>query len=213
MDRRDYSPVLMNKIIMLYGMPMSGKSFAAKKLTDYFSGKNIECEIIKTVSTRYGGKKVKFTVESIDEAIEETRIEKDGSYKKQLELAKESIKKGKLPILDATYHKFYRRVWAYKLAEQTNSELVVVWMSFDNHKEIKRLLKERRNNPDYKDKVLDSWEQYTTMVKQTDKIEDYELKNRMKIKIIKYDRISNNFEFYNCRDKGFVGEIIKALKP
>lgn len=201
----------MNRIIMLYGAPMSGKSVAAKKLVAHFAEEDVECEVIKTVSTRYQGRKVKFTVESIDETIEKTRIEKDESYRAQIELAKTVLEHGKLPILDATYHKFYRRKWAYEMAKQTHSELVVLWLVFGNEAELRKSIKERSENPDYKDKVLDSWEQYMTMVKQTDKIEDFELARKMPVNIVRYNREKGTFRFY-CSKTEFVYEIVSALK-
>lgn len=196
---------------MLYGAPMSGKSVAAKKLVAHFAEEGVDCEVVKTVSTRYHGKKVKLTVESIDETIEKTRIEKDESYRAQIELAKTALEHGKLPVLDATYHKFYRREWAYEMAKQTHSELVVLWLVFGNEAELKKSIKERSENPDYKDNVLDCWDKYMTMVRQTDKIEDFELARKMPVNIVKYNREKGTIRFY-CTKTGFVDEIVSALK-
>lgn len=201
----------MNKIIMLYGAPMSGKSVAAKKLVAHFAEESVECEVVKTVSTRYHGKKVKLTVESIDETIEKTRIEKDESYRAQIELARTALEHGKLPILDATYHKFYRREWAYEMAEQTNSELVVLWLVFGNESELRKSIKERSENPDYKDNVLDCWDKYMTMISQTDKIEEFELARNMPVNIVRYNREKGIFRFY-CFKSEFVEEIVRAMK-
>ncbi|MBL7050882.1 AAA family ATPase [Candidatus Woesearchaeota archaeon] len=198
----------MRKLIMLYGFPLSGKSTVAKKLKDSFSKKNIDCEIIKSVSTRFKvDEHIKFTKKSIDETNEETRREKDDSYRKLCDLVESSDKD--IIILDATFHKQYRRNWVYDIAEKNDYELYVLWTIFNSKEVINNYLDERKKNPDFKDKVLDSIDQYECMVEQTDKLDDSEFDN---IKIIKFVREKKDISFYNCEENGFAKEISKIIK-
>lgn len=198
---------------MTQGYPLSGKSTIANVIKNSFEEKSQKYTIIKTVEMRLRGKKVKFTKASIDESIEETRKEKDMSYKLLCERAEEEIKNGNNIILDATFHKFYRRKWVYELAKKFNVNLVVLWVSFNNKSKIKGFLKERRENPDFKDKVLNSWEQYTTMVRQTDRLQDFEIKNKLMVKIIHVDRDNNELILYNCDKKdSLIKELCQIMK-
>ncbi|MBD3303617.1 hypothetical protein GF343_00575 [Candidatus Woesearchaeota archaeon] len=67
-------------LIMFVGDPCSGKSFLADKIKSFLDAEGNSAFILKTVVTRYKGKKsILFTAQHIDESIESTRIEKDKS--------------------------------------------------------------------------------------------------------------------------------------
>lgn len=152
-------------IIMLYGLPVSGKSTLAKALQDQGLG-----IIIKSVLTRDPKSTRKFTTASIDETVEKTKKEKDDSYKKLLELAELELKKGNTPILDATFHKQYRRQWVYNLCEELNQKLILIWCAWDDEQAIKEVLRKRHEDKSTKDNVLDTWEQYMMMKSQTESL-------------------------------------------
>ena len=78
-----------------------------------------------------------------------------------------------VPILDATFHKLYRREWVYALAKSEGAAVYLVWLVFNDEKAIKRSMKERREAG--KVSALHSWGQYAIMRQQTDRIEDNEL--------------------------------------
>ncbi len=89
------------KIIILSGLPGTGKSTIAKELEKIIP----ESIIIKTANLR----EIKINDNFFDENIKEVKIEKDKAYRKMIEVAKEIIKNNKIPILDATFHKKERR--------------------------------------------------------------------------------------------------------
>jgi predicted kinase len=169
-------------IIMMHGLPVSGKSFLAKKICDSFVKNKISAEIVKSVATRDPASTKKFTVASIDEIVPRTCMEKDESYKKLLEMARERLSSGIIPILDATFHKRYRREWVYSLAQKLHEDLVVVSCVFDDEEEIGRILKERAQTDD-KDAILDSSEMRRVMQEQADPLDRREWE-----KIVFFDR-------------------------
>jgi len=146
-------------IIMLHGLPGSGKSFLADKIA-----KNIPNSIIlKTVS--YRKTELKGT-DRFNETYSTARKEKDESYKLLLEETKKYLLQGKTPILDATFHKKYRREWFYELAKKMKQKIAVIDVIADEQK-IKQRMQERKGKTD-KDAYLDSWEAHKLMKEQGD---------------------------------------------
>ncbi|MFH1916755.1 MAG: AAA family ATPase [Nanoarchaeota archaeon] len=153
--------------------------------------KGIRSEIVKSVATRDPNSTKKFTTASIDERVEKTRKEKDDSYRKLLELAEEKVNEGIVPILDATFHKRYRREWVYELAKKLKEDLVVLSCVFDDEDEIERILKQRAGTGD-KDAILDSNEMRAIMKEQADLLDKDET-----AKLIVFDRrtgVTANFK-------------------
>lgn len=149
-------------IIMLHGLPGTGKSFLADKLA-----KDIPNSIIlKTVS--YRKTELKGT-ERFDENNPVAKKEKDESYKLLLEETRKYLQKGKTPILDATFHKKYRREWFYALAKEMKQKIAIIDIIADEQK-IKQRMQERKEKID-KDAYLDSWEAYKLMKEQADELE------------------------------------------
>ena len=171
-------------IIMLYGLPVSGKSTLAKALQE--KGLGI---IIKSVLTRDPRSTKKFTTASIDETVEQTKKEKDESYKKLFELAEQEINQGHNPILDATFHKRYRRQWAYDLAKRLNQQLILIHCNWDDEQGIKAILEKRHEDNSTKDNVLDTWEQYMTMKSQTEALTSEEHKNAVRFSLDKIEDV------------------------
>ncbi|MFH1915757.1 MAG: AAA family ATPase [Nanoarchaeota archaeon] len=169
-------------IIMMHGLPVSGKSYLAEKMRSALEARGIRAEIVKSVATRDPNSTKKFTIESIDERVEKTRKEKDDSYRKLLELAEEKLNAGIVPILDATFHKRYRRMWAYRLARKLKEDLVVVSCVFDDEDDIGKILRDRAGTSD-KDAILDSNEMRILMKEQADPLDNDET-----AKLIVFDR-------------------------
>ncbi len=187
-------------ILMIHGLPLAGKSTAAAKIKEALEKKGIKAEIIKSVATRYGkGDKVlKNPEELIDERIEKTRREKDDSYRAMCKLAARSISAGYIPILDATFHNRKRREWVYELCRKEKSGLIILWVEFDDEKEIKSMLDERKKDHNIWDNILCEWKQYSIMNTQFEPLDETELKSR---RIIRFDRKNNAVKLYNCNNK------------
>ncbi|MCX6707637.1 MAG: AAA family ATPase [Candidatus Woesearchaeota archaeon] len=192
----------MHTIIMLHGHPLSGKSTAANKIKEFLDNNGLRADIVKSVATRYNeAEKKELTKDFIDEKIEKTKKEKDNSYMALCSIAEEKVKGDIIPILDATFHKHYRREWVYDLSKKLDANVYIIWIEFDDIKKIKKMLEQRQNNHDFRDNILSKWEQHALMVEQTDSIIDNELKNNENIKMIRFDRAKKSLKFYNCSIK------------
>lgn len=186
---------------MLYGYPLSGKSTAAEKIRQRISNS----EIISSARIRLRGKRHSSTAAFVDEDNPRTRRVKDWAYKRLCSRAKQLLLKGKVPILDATFHRHYRRKWVYGIARKLKAEVYIVWVSFG--KSVASLLKRRAPEK----RALHTPGQYLTMVRQTESLEDYELKKRDGPKIIKFDRASHKIRSYSCGNDGFARKVAACV--
>lgn len=144
---------------MFHGLPGTGKSFIAEELS-----KNIPNSVVlKTVNFRpvHGE-----GAELFDEDIAQTKADKDSSYLALRNQAKKAVLEGKTPILDATFHKGYRRTWVYNLAKEMNEKLILISLSCDENVVFERLKKREGVNDG--DSFLNFKEAYNIMKKQAD---------------------------------------------
>ncbi|VVB81428.1 AAA domain protein [uncultured archaeon] len=153
----------MRAIIMMHGLPGTGKSFIAEKIAASLPN----TIILKTARFRENLKKS--LPERFDENNPQTRKEKDKTYKKIINEARKAIKNGKTPILDATFHKKYRRKWAYNLAKQTKAKLIIISTKCNEHTIFQRLKKRKTTSPDA---FLKTKTAYQIMKKQADALRE-----------------------------------------
>ena len=92
----------MKLLIMLQGLPLSGKSTLAAKLKEQFP----EVTVLKTTNIRELSKIP--SSRDFDETILETKQQKDQSYQTILSQVKEYLKTDGILILDATFHQLHR---------------------------------------------------------------------------------------------------------
>lgn len=144
---------------MLHGLPGSGKSTIAEKLSSYIKNS----VVLKTVSMRpvHGN-----GVELFDENNLTTREDKDVSYRALCDAARKAVKEGKSPILDATFHKKYRRQWVYDLGKELHEKVIVISTEC-NEKVVFERLKNRKGKQD-EDSFLQSKKAYEIMKNQQD---------------------------------------------
>ncbi len=153
----------MRTIIMMHGLPGTGKSYIAEKIAA--SLPNIV--ILKTARFR---ENLKTSLpERFDETNPQTRKEKDRTYKQILKEARKALKKGKTSILDATFHKKYRRKWAYQLAKELNAKLIIISTTCNEHTIFQRLKKRKTTSPDA---FLKSKKAYQVMKEQADALNE-----------------------------------------
>jgi predicted kinase len=149
------------KIIILSGLPGTGKSTIARELEKTIP-KSI---VIKTANLR----EIEINDNFFDENIKEVKIEKDKAYSKMIEVAKEIIKNGKIPILDATFHKKERR----NLLDEHFNRSSTLRVHLECSDEIsKSRVKERKGNDT--DEFLNKIKDYEIMKAQQDLIEKNE---------------------------------------
>lgn len=149
----------MKTIIMMHGLPGTGKSWLADNITKHIP----RSTILKTVNYR----KTHFAgPEQFDEERAETRNEKDASYKALIKEARQVLDRGGIPILDATFHKRHRREWAYTLAEETGAQHIILSTEC-NEETVYERLKKRTFQTD-EDAFLKTPESFKIMKAQTD---------------------------------------------
>jgi len=148
---------------MLHGLPGTGKSTLAKQISEQIPNS----VVLKTVNFR---KTKQEGISRFDETNEQTKKEKDASYQEMIKNAKETLEQGKTPILDATFHKKYRREWVQNLAKEMNAELKIITVTCDE-KTIKERIQQRTK--DNEDMFLDTFEAYKIMKEQQDELEEY----------------------------------------
>lgn len=148
---------------MMHGLPGTGKSFLAEKIAKTIPN----AIILKTVSFRRAHGK---GAELFNETNQQTREDKNNSYKAVCEEARKAVKAGKVPILDATFHKKYRREWIYNLAKELNEKVIVISVTCDENV-IKKRLQERKVMKN-KDAFLKSAESYKIMKNQSDDLNE-----------------------------------------
>jgi len=199
----------IKEIILMQGNPLSGKSTLVSEFKKRFEKENKTVSILKTVSNRDPKDLVKFTKDSIDETIPQTKKSKDDSYEMFIPQLNET--KSEINILDATFHIKYRRDWIYKYCEENNINLTIISVTCTNDEEIKETLRHRQENPDTKDNILSQWEQYACMKEQSEPIEKFELKEEsFKYPIIMFNRTTR--ELTATKETEFVKEIMEIIK-
>lgn len=161
---------------MLYGHPMSGKTTAAARIQSCLRKIGILAEIIGSAKSRLKGKVHSSTTGFVDEGNARTRSAKDKAYRSVCNAAVKCLRRNVVPVLDATFHKLYRREWVYALAKSEGAAVYLVWLVFNDEKAIKRSMKERREAG--KVSALHTWGQYAIMRQQADRLEDNELVKR-----------------------------------
>ena len=195
---------------MLYGNPMSGKTTAAGGIRDYLHKAGMPAEIISSAKLRLKGQPHSSTTGFVDEENARTKKAKDKAYQAMCSAAASCLRKGVVPILDATFHKLYRRKWVYGLATDENAGVYIIWLVFNNDKAIKKCLRERRRAG--KVSALHTWEQYIVMRQQADRLEDNELVKHPDCVagILQFDRDTGKIRLYG-RMGGFARKMADAL--
>lgn len=151
-------------IIMMHGLPGTGKSFVAQKIAERFPNSIV----LKTVQFRHDTSSS--SVDRFDENNPKTRKEKDDSYKLLCEAARVALEKGKTPILDGTFHKKYRREWVYQLGSEMKADVIVVSTTCEESVVFDRL--KHREKQENADAFLKSKEAYEIMKQQQDELND-----------------------------------------
>jgi predicted kinase len=153
----------MKAIIMMHGLPGTGKSFMAERIAESFS----DAVILKTVSFRNidDSSQARF-----DESLPKTREEKDATYKQIILAAKDALISGKMPVLDATFHKRYRREWVYELSREMNVKVAVISTVCDEAVVFERLKK--RESDTNEDAFLKSRESFEIMKRQAEPLNE-----------------------------------------
>jgi hypothetical protein len=149
---------------MMHGLPGTGKSFVAQKIAEKFPN----VVILKSVQFRRDTGNS--SVGRFDENNPETKREKDDTYKLLCQAARNALEKGKTPVLDATFHKKYRREWVYQLGVEMKADVFVISVTCDEPVIFDRL--KNREKQDSSDAFLKSKEAYEIMRQQQDELND-----------------------------------------
>ena len=199
-------------VIMLYGHPMSGKTTAAARIQSCLRKIGILAEIIGSAKSRLKGKAHSSTTGFVDEENARTRSVKDKAYRSVCNAAVKCLRKNVVPILDATFHKLYRRERVYALAKSGGAAVYLVWLVHSDERAIKKYIRERREAG--KVSALHTWGQYAIMRQQTDRLEDNELVKRPGClrAIVHLDRDNGTVRIYGKADefaRQLAGAVVK----
>lgn len=153
----------MKYVIMLHGLPGSGKSFVASRIQSVFP----RSVVLKSITRR---KVSGFGVVLFDESCPQTREDKDESYHALCSDARAVIERGGIPVLDATFHKQYRREWVYGLADSLGAKVIVIDVVCPERIIVGRL--KRRSGEQGEDAFLNSVDSYNIMKSQNEPIDE-----------------------------------------
>jgi predicted kinase len=199
----------MKKLVMFYGYPLTGKSTASEKIRKLLLNEGIAVEVVSSSKLRLHSKNHSSSKGFINEENKRTKKVKDEAYISVCRKAEICLKKGIVPILDATFHKYIRRKWVYDLAKKQKADVYLLWMEFDDEKNIRKYLSEREDAK--KRDKLHTWEQYITMVSQTEKIRDEEIKSiNPVVKVIRFNRGEKKAKFLGKKDD-FGKKLVQAI--
>ncbi len=201
---------MSKRLIMLYGYPVAGKTTAAARIQEYLRKIRIPAEVIGSAKLRLKGKTHSSATGFVDEGNARTKKVKDKAYKTMCDAAASCLRKGAVPILDATFHKLYRREGVYSLAKSEGAAVYLVWLVNNDEMAVRKCLRERREAG--KVSALHTWEQYAIMVSQADKLEDYEIVARPECLacIVQLDRGTGKARLHGRAD-GFARKLADAL--
>ncbi|MBU0980898.1 MAG: ATP-binding protein [Nanoarchaeota archaeon] len=182
----------MQKLIMMHGLPLSGKSYNAGKLAEFLNDHGYPCGVTVSNATRdHKPAAEMFSKAWVDETIPETRRQKDISYRRLVDAASAMLDKHSIPIVDATWHKRRRREWVYEVAKHKKASVYILHMLYDDEQGIRKILDMRLSTRRPERNLLDTWDQFMTMKEQFESLgQDEKTKHRMLIK----DRISGKVE-------------------
>jgi predicted kinase len=151
----------MKKVIVLSGLPGSGKSTIASEIAKILPNSTI----IKSTKLR----NLKTQQNQFDESSEEVKKEKDNAYFEMIKLAKLDIENGKIPILDATFHKKERRA----LLKESFPDNLLLKIHLECPTEISKQRISQRNKNNI-DSFLNKTSDYEIMRSQFDSITENE---------------------------------------
>ena len=145
---------------MLHGLPASGKSTLGMQIVEARPG----WVLLKSGAFR----KEESKSWAFDESDDLVRRQKDESYRAMLAAARSLLLEGKSVILDATFHKRYRREWAYALAQECGVSLAVITVGCADDVVSERLM--ARKGVLGTDAALKSMDEYLLMKRQAEQL-------------------------------------------
>jgi len=157
---------------MMHGLPATGKSTIAKEIQ-----KNLPNSVILKSATY---RPIKHNTSYFDETLSEISQQKDEAYKTLINDAKKAISAGKIPILDATFHKKHRRNWVYKL--EKDGITIKILSTRCSDKTITKRIGSRKNKKNA-DSMLNQKKAFDIMKLQADPLtkDENTLKTTLKI--------------------------------
>ncbi|MGM5480657.1 MAG: AAA family ATPase [Nanobdellota archaeon] len=171
-----YVQKVKTMIVFTHGPPTSGKSTITYEIEKALQQKNISCIKASSVEKRDKKSTKKFTLQSIDETNPFTKKQKDDSYKKLIENASKEHQQQSVILLDATFHKKYRREWLYEMAKEKQDRIICIDCKEPDSKTVNKILDKRKKESEDKKSLLNSIEQFNLMKEQQESLEDDEIK-------------------------------------
>ena len=127
--------------------------------------------------------------------------------------AKESLRKGRNVILDASFSFFWQRSQVYIMAQFLGVDIYILRCVCENEEEVRRRLGIRKENQKGPLNEAPAWKTYMSTVKYSQPVEQDRLPNGRKPKIIEYDTCEETIKTFNIdKDDEIANKIIRCLK-
>ncbi|MBS3085503.1 histidine phosphatase family protein [Candidatus Pacearchaeota archaeon] len=186
-------------VIMLYGLPVSGKTTASRKIRDYFE-KDINIEVISTFKIREEKNLINLYSEEQRERV----------YDEICKVLEEKLQKNiyKCIILDGNFNKKERRQKVYNVLKRYNCDFYIIECFIENTNEIKKRLSERKGDFGVENAAT-SFELYSMIKNEGHLLSEDEFINPIPI-IISFNTETNSVQLKP--QQYLVRGIIEALK-
>jgi predicted kinase len=160
---------MKNIICCTLGRTASGKTTIAKYISEnikfiYISEGKIKREIMLE-------RKEYSTNDSLNEEL------RNQGYKKAIGLCKQHIKNGNNVIIDASFHKLFRRKWLYSIIQECRKNLFMIYLRCDNLEKVKSRIRARKSLLKHADTQADSMSIYYHIDQTFDEPTSTELKD------------------------------------
>ena len=201
----------VNYIIIMNGFTATGKSTIAKKLLQCLE--NVDVYHSAIVREELGLTPTKL---GYDFNLKDPIFVKKVSplvYGEMSRRAKESLRRGRNVILDASHSFFWQRNQVYNMAQFLGVNIYILRCVCENEDEIRRRLGIRKENRKRPLNEAPAWKTYISTVQYFEPVEEDKLPDGSKPKIIEYDTWEETIKTFNIdKDDEIANKIIRCLK-
>lgn len=117
--------------------------------------------------------------DNLDESL------RDQGYRLVLEWAEREVERGRVPVVDASWHRRRRREWLYETCARLGAELLLVYVTCSNLVEVRRRLALRALRRDGVDDIAASMAVYRHIDREFEQVEAPEFANQGGVRLVR----------------------------